>query len=277
LEPFQLYEENDDASLLILQSWLGLDGVTAGYTTRHALNTALHVGDIPQNVIDNRRKVSDRIGWKFEAFTCAEQVHGSNVHVVTVEDAGRGRADRESAIQETDALITNESDVMLAMFFADCVPLYFYDPVTGSMGLAHAGWKGTVSEIAVKTVEKMQSAFGALPNHILAAIGPSIGGCCYEVDQSVLQHVEPILDSLEVRNHSSIEVRNIVKPAARENRAMLDLKHLNRELMIKAGILPSHIEMTSWCTSCHTDLLFSHRKENGATGRMMSWLGRKSR
>ncbi|WP_256760258.1 peptidoglycan editing factor PgeF [Cohnella sp. WQ 127256] len=276
MEPFQLREENEESSLLMLQSWCDLDGVTAGFTTRHAMNTALHVGDDPIKVVDRRSRVMNQLDWKVEAFTCAEQVHGNQVHVVTSEDVGSGRSDRESAIQNTDALITNESDVLLAMYFADCVPLYFYDPVTGSMGLAHAGWKGTVFEIAVKTVEKMCATFGVKSENLLAAIGPSIGSCCYEVDQNVLRHVHPLLDSLRDGN-DLIDETSVIKPTSKESHAYLDLKHLNRQLMIKAGILPSRIEMSSWCTSCRSDLLFSHRKENGITGRMMSWLGRKSR
>ncbi|QJD83577.1 peptidoglycan editing factor PgeF [Cohnella herbarum] len=276
MEPFQLRLEDEGSSLLLLQSWCDRDGITAGFTTRHAGNTALHVGDEPQAVINTRKKISSSLDWKFEVFTCAEQVHSNEVFVVTKEDAGRGRADRTSAIQSTDALITNETDVLLAMYFADCVPLYFFDPVTESLGLAHAGWKGTVSEIAVKTVEKMRDVYGARPENLMAAIGPSIGSCCYEVDDHVLQHVYPLVQSLR-ENNSLFNGTDTIITDKTDSRANLDLKHLNRHLMIKAGILPSRIEMSSWCTSCRSDVLFSHRKENGVTGRMMSWLGKKSR
>jgi YfiH family protein len=274
VEPFQLSSESDESSLLMLRSWCDLDGITAGFTTRQAFNTALHVGDNPENVVNHRRRVVERLGWSFDSFTCAEQVHGSHVHVVTQEDTGRGRYDRQSSIADTDALITNVPGVLLAMYFADCVPLYFYDPLTESLGLAHAGWKGTVSEIAIKTVEKMTENFGAKPENMLAAIGPSIGACCYEVDESVLRHVRPLLESLQVSNRSA-DFQSIIQPSPTIDRAHLDLKHLNRHLMIKAGIMPSRIEMSSWCTGCRTDMLFSHRKENGVTGRMMSWLGKK--
>lgn len=271
VEPFGLITENGQPPLLRLWSWQEIEGVSAGFSTRHALNTALHVGDDPELVIRNRIKIAEELEWPFEAWTCAEQVHSSVVHIVTREDIGRGREDRASAIQDTDALITNDSDVLLVMYFADCVPLYFYDPVTGSMGLAHAGWKGTVSRIALKTVEKMRDTFGVNPGHLLAAIGPSIGNCCYEVDEHVLQHVRPLLRSDNQRENG------IIFPVKGSVRARLDLKHLNRQLMIEAGILPSSIELSTRCTSCNADLLFSHRAENGKTGRMMSWLGRKSR
>ncbi|OXS62429.1 multicopper polyphenol oxidase [Cohnella sp. CIP 111063] len=270
MEPFVLREEKGQpSSLFMLQIWCGTDdGLTAGFTTRRAGNVALHVGDDPLAVVSNRETMAESLGWDFAAFTCAEQVHGNDVYVVKTEDIGRGRTSRETAIADTDAMITNKPDVLLAMFYADCVPLYFHDPVTGAMGLAHAGWKGTVSEIAVKTVEKMREIYGVRPENMRAAIGPSIGDCCYEVDESVLKHVRPLLDT---------STEEIVRPNEIGDRAQLNLKHLNRQLMIKAGILPSRIEISSWCTSCRTDLLFSHRKEKGATGRMMSWLGRKSR
>jgi polyphenol oxidase len=275
MEPFQLQADETTDALLLLQSWCNCEGVTAGFTTRHAKNTALHVGDDPDIVLQNRREIAQQLGWDFAAWTCAEQVHGNDVYVVTREDAGHGRLSRSTAIADTDALITNEPDILLVMFFADCVPLYFYDPVTGTMGLAHAGWKGTVAEIAVKTVEKMTAVFGVKPENLYAAIGPSIGSCCYEVDEAVLKHVRPLLKELQEGN-DSVEDK-ILMPSDSSERARLDLKHLNRHLMIKAGILPSRIEISSWCTSCRTDLLFSHRMENGRTGRMMSWLGTKKR
>jgi len=277
LEPFQLREETErPSSAFLLAPWNGRDGLTAGFSARQTGNAALHVGDDPGAVVRNREALAESLGWRFETYTCAEQVHGSEVRVVEASDAGSGRATLDNAIPGTDALITNEPDVLLAMFFADCVPLYFYDPRTGAIGLAHAGWKGTVSEIAVKTVEKMRERFGADPVNMKAAIGPSIGGCCYEVDENVLKRVRPLLDSLSVAD-SHFSPKDIVIPNDKGDRARLDLKHLNRQLMIKAGIMPSRIEMSSWCTSCRTDLFFSHRKEKGNTGRMMSWLGKKSR
>lgn len=276
MEPFQLHTTQNNSSLLLLQSWCEPDGLTTGFTTRQAKNIALHVGDEIEAVINNRRRIATLLGWPFEAFTCAEQVHGNHVQVVTQAEAGKGREVRSDAIQSTDALITNEENILLVMFYADCVPLYFYDPVTKSMGLAHAGWKGTVSEIAIHTLRKMCDTYGAKPENIVAAIGPSIGSCCYEVDESVLQQVRPLLEDSHMGNQS-LKDQCIIQNKKSTSRAYLDLKHLNRHLMIKAGILPSNIEISSLCTSCRSDILFSYRKENGVTGRMMSWMGRKSR
>jgi YfiH family protein len=265
MEPFAPLGTEGETALLTLGEWMKYGGVSAGFTTRQAGNTALHVGNEAEAVVAGRLTLAESLGWDFTAWTCGEQVHGHSVHAVRREDAGRGRLDRLTAIADTDALITDEPDILLVQFFADCVPLYFLDPVTGAMGLAHAGWKGTVADIAGHTVRRMAESYGSEPSDILGAIGPSIGDCCYEVDEAVIGRVRPIAGG-----------SNVLAPTE-NGRAKLDLKELNRHLMIKAGILPSRIELSTWCTACRTDLFFSHRAENGSTGRMMSWLGRKSR
>jgi YfiH family protein len=256
-----------DEDRLILAPWGTNSGLTAGFTTRHAGNMALHIGDDPQRVAGNRIKIAESLGWDFSAWTCAEQVHGVHVHVVESGEAGRGRLQRSDAILDSDALITDESNILLVMYFADCVPLYFFDPVTGAMALAHAGWKGTVGDVVHHTVSRLRERYGVVPSDLRAAIGPSIGGCCYEVDEAVLQHVRPFMEEC---------AKKVVFPSGNSDKAKLDLKLLNVHLMIKAGILPSRIELSDWCTGCRTDLFFSHRMEHGNTGRMMSWIGKKS-
>ncbi|MDI4646546.1 peptidoglycan editing factor PgeF [Cohnella hashimotonis] len=278
MEPFEFTIESAEAErhepgLLPLAPWSQFEGLTAGFSARlggsslpprDGLNTALHVDDDEQTVIANRRAIAEALGWPFEAWTCAEQVHGSRVVRVTDAERGLGKLSRKSAIQDADALITDEPDILLVMYFADCVPLYFYDPVHGALGLAHAGWKGTVADVAAETIRAMRDAFGTQPSDLHAAIGPSIGACCYEVDDIVMNRVRGIVPDDE-RFHV---------PSS-EGKSRLNLKEINKHLMIKAGILPSRIEMSGWCTSCSTDLFFSHRKERGQTGRMMSWLGKK--
>ncbi|MDG0812212.1 peptidoglycan editing factor PgeF [Cohnella rhizosphaerae] len=259
--------------LLNMAPWSRFEGLTAGFSTRlgggslpprDGLNTALHVGDDEKAVIANRRAIAEALGWPFEAWTCAEQVHGSRVVRVTDEERGMGGLSRESAIQDADALITDEPDILLAMYFADCVPLYFYDPEHGALGLAHAGWKGTAADVAKETIRAMRDAFGTAPSDLYASIGPAIGVCCFEVDDIVKNRV-----LVDVPEDARFHV-----PSS-EGKYRLNLKEINKHLMIKAGILPSRIEMSGWCTSCSTDLFFSHRKERGQTGRMMSWLGKK--
>ena len=265
MEPFILDSAAQEQPLLPLGEWCRQPGLSAGFTTRFAGNTALHTGDDAAAVLARRQAVAAAIGWPFEAWTCGEQVHGARVRTVRREDAGSGRSDRASAFADTDALITDEPDLLLVQFFADCVPLYFHDPTTGAIGLAHAGWKGAVADIAGRTVHSMTEAYGTRPSDLRAAIGPSIGACCYEVDEAVIRHVREIP-----------AVERVMTPS-QPGKEMLDLKQLNRHFMIKAGIMPDRIELSSWCTGCRTDIFFSHRKEKGTAGRMMSWLGRKSR
>ncbi|WP_379131578.1 peptidoglycan editing factor PgeF [Paenibacillus sp. sgz500958] len=281
MEPFML--KGDKPPLFVLEPWYSQGTqITAGFTSRQggigtkpyeSLNCAFHVGDDPQDVLTNRHIVTDYLGFELEDWTCGEQTHGVNIAEVTSADRGRGSQDRTSAFADTDGLLTNVPGVLLTSFYADCVPLYFYDPVRSVVGLAHAGWKGTVGQIAEAMVKKMGQIYGSLPQDILAAIGPSIGACCYEVNDHVMDYVHPLEDSLRREGAGS---ESLYTPSDNSpGKSMLNLKELNRRIMIKAGILPTHIECTTWCTSCNTDLFFSHRKENGSTGRMTSWIGIK--
>lgn len=251
-----------------LDAWMDkYDRLSVGFTSRvggvsqppmESLNCALHVGDRVEDVMTNRQLVAERAGFTIDAWTCAEQVHGNSIKRVSLLNKGAGKQTRHQALQDTDALICNESGIMLAAFFADCVPLYFIDPVHHALGLAHAGWKGTALHIAERTIEAMHREFGSQPEHLLTAIGPSIGVCCYEVNDQVIEQLD------------------CEPPVKQDNgRYMLDLKETNRQFMIRAGILPINIEISEWCTSCNTDLFFSHRAENGQTGRMTAWIGWK--
>jgi len=243
--------------------------LSAGFSTRNggiskgsfdSLNCALHVGDDPQHVLENRKRLAEAAGFSFDAWTCGEQVHHNGVAVVTRQERGKGRDSRESALQDTDALITNEADIMLVSFYADCVPLYFYDPIRQAVGLAHAGWKGTAKRIAERTVEQFREAYGSNPEQLHAVIGPSIGSCCYEVDGKVIRAMQEsgISDGWTPKS---------------DDKFMLDLREINRQILIEAGILPSHIEVTHLCTRCHVESFFSHRRDGGRTGRMASWIG----
>lgn len=270
MEPFQLQKKQNEPVLFMLQKWIdSAPGLTAGFTTRiadeqgtKACNTALHVGDDPANVIANRTNIASSLGFDLEAWTCAEQVHGNHVARVTRKERGKGRLSRESAVQQTDGLTTNESDVLLTSFYADCVPLYFFDPESKAIGLAHAGWKGTVLNIAGNMIRHFEEQYGTDRQRLLAAIGPSIGTCCYEVDERVIEKVKQL----------SIPVEIVKKMNGHYD---LDLKECNRQLMIKAGINPNCIEISTWCTSCEPEFFFSHRRDQGKTGRMASWIGWK--
>ncbi len=277
-EPFNLIADQQ-AGYHIAEWQERFPFVSAGITSRsggvseahlQSMNCALHVGDDADKVFANRAILADQLGVPFEAWTCAEQVHGNRVALVTASERGKGRLSREDAIQNTDALITNEPGVWLTAFFADCVPLYFFDPVQKAVGLSHAGWKGTVLQIAEATVKGMALHFGSKPADLIAAIGPSIGGCCYEIDEAV---ANPVLAALEQIGISEAHDSFLASRSDKPGKYMLNLQQINRQIMIKAGILPSRIEICGMCTSCRTDSFFSHRKEKGRTGRMTAWIG----
>lgn len=283
MEPFVHTDAAGSPSLLHLAGWeAGSPGLVAGFTGRgggvgrapyDSLNCAFHVGDDPGTVLRNREIVARSLGFRPEDWTCGEQTHGTEVAVVTAKDRGRGSLERESAFQATDGLLTDVPGVLLASFYADCVPLFFFDPVRRAVGLAHAGWKGTVGGIAAVMVRRMKETYGSDPADLKAAIGPSIGVCCYEVDEAVMDRAKPVLAELRDVGEGA---EPLSRPSAgRPGRTMLNLKETNRRIMIKAGILPIHIECTTWCTSCHPELFFSYRKENGLTGRMTSFIGLK--
>ncbi|MBP1992783.1 peptidoglycan editing factor PgeF [Paenibacillus eucommiae] len=278
MEPFNRVERENHPPLFYIASWMQqFPGLSAGFTSRHggvsespfsSLNCGLHVHDSAEHVVSNRERLADAIGMPFQAFTYAEQVHGKDICVVTAAEKGMGRASREHAIQARDGFITKEKGQVLCALFADCVPLFFYDPVREAAGLAHAGWKGTVLNIASATINAMHQAFGSEPQDIRAAIGPSIGVCCYEIDNVVADQVKGVI----MNNHSESDYSNKVLIAQPGNKYKLNLQELNRNFIEKAGIMSSHIEVTQLCTSCSTDDFFSHRKEGGSTGRMAAWI-----
>ncbi len=265
---------SDASHRLQLMEWeQAYPSLAAGFTLRSggqskapyaSNNFGLHVGDEPADVIANRRTLCEQIGMSFKMFTCANQVHGNEVVQVTATRGGAGSTDSVETIGDVDGMHTNEAGVLLASFYADCVPLYFLDPQTRAIGLAHAGWKGTVARISAKMLNAMQQAYGSEVDDIRVAIGPSIGGCCYEVDERIIEQVR----------HASPQWQRSVT-AVGNGKYMLDLRTLNELIVIESGVLPKHIVRTNWCTSCRTDLFFSHRKEAGKTGRMASYIGWK--
>ncbi|ANB61642.1 peptidoglycan editing factor PgeF [Anoxybacteroides amylolyticum] len=256
-----------DESLLMLR-W---SNVIAGFTTKQGgfsqapfatFNLGLHVGDEAIVVEQNRRKLAEFFTIPLEQWVCCEQTHGSRIEKVTARDAGKGTVRLETAIADTDGLYTDEAGILLTLCFADCVPLYFFAPTHGMIGLAHAGWKGTVKNIAGNMVQRFRDE-GIMPEEVMVAIGPAIGACCYVVDNRVIDAVQNVLGTSETLPFYEMSVGQYA----------LDLKELNRLLLIKEGV--QHIEVSNYCTSCETNVFFSHRRDNGQTGRMMAFIGRK--
>ena len=219
-----------------------------------------------------------------ERMVAPQQVHGAEVVVVGAPDAGKGLASGDPGIRGADALITATPGLFLLTGCADCVPVFVYDPVRRAIGLAHAGWRGTAARIAEKTVRAMGTAFGTDPADCLAAIGPAIGPCCYDVGQDVIDEVRdayPEADD-EWRGEPPLLIWSRRLPAWRarrgdapdgEERVYLDLWAANRRALLLAGVPGSRIECPGLCTADHVDRFYSHRAEEGRAGRFMALLG----
>lgn len=233
----------------------------------HASNYAFHVGNNADRVLENRKHLTKQLHMPFDSWTCAEQVHGTRIKLVEAEDQGKGRSNQHSAIPSTDGLVTFENNLFLASFYADCVPLFFYSPDLDLVGVAHAGWKGTVQGMGHKMVNQMVQ-LGAQKEQIRVAIGPSIGMCCYEVDHHV---IEPLKQKLK----SPDQYKKVYVTTNQEDRYRVDLKQANVQILLQSGVLIEHIVQSKWCTSCQTELFHSHRRDQGDTGRMVAWIGKK--
>ena len=213
-------------------------------------------GRLPlDDALANRRAWSDAIGVDAEALVTGRQVHGYAVRLVDEQHRGLGALDIAAAIPKTDALITRSPNLPLMIYTADCVPVVVYDPVQHALGLAHAGWRGTVGNIAGNLVASMRAEFGSDPADLCVGLGPSIGPCCYEVgDEVIAAWFASRLDSeaLAVRTASP--------------RAYLDLWRANSLAFEAAGVRSDKIEYSNLCTRCHADRFFSRRAGQGHRG-----------
>lgn len=221
-----------------------------------SLNLGLHTGDDVSVVRENRRLFCQAVGLDFNKVVTAEQIHGANVVAVGTQHAGKGVTEYATAIKGTDALITNEPNLALMLFFADCVPVLILDPIRKAIGLSHAGWKGTVAKIAQKTVLAMQSEFGTKPEECLVGIAPSIGPCCYEVDSRVANQFKDEFVNWE----------NILQPY--QSKWKLNLWLANQVQLLEIGVKSENIIISEVCTACNQELFFSYRSEQGITGRI---------
>ncbi len=270
-----VYQKKMGVPFFRLEQWeKEFPTLTVGFSARdpkedwNAYNYALHVGGDPTRIMQNRKNLTRSIGFPFQSWTCGEQVHGVHIEIVDFSQRGKGSDSRETAFQETDGLLTGESDLLLASYYADCVPLYFYSPDLDWVGIAHAGWRGTVGQIGPRMVDKLVEQ-GAERQNIRIAIGPSIGACCYEVDEHV---ITPLQDAL-----GKAELTPNIATYNGQGRWQCDLKQANAAILQKNGISIKQIVMTSWCTSCGIDYFYSHRRDQGKTGRMVAWIGKKER
>lgn len=260
---FQTHDENGPV-------WLTSDilsGVRHGFSTRRGgvspapwdtLNLGVGRGDDMENVRENYRRFCAAVGADPMRCVLSKQVHEANVRLVTADDCGKGLwCDRDYT--SVDAMICNTPEIPLVVFSADCNIILLYDPVRHAIGAAHAGWRGTALGIVKKTVDQMSANFGCDPANIRAAIGPSIGQCCFETDGDVPEALRAALGAE-------------VEPYMSWNGAKwhIDLKAINALWLRRAGV--EQIDICDHCTACLPELYWSHRKMGQARGSQIAMI-----
>lgn len=242
-------------------------GIRHGFSTRlggvsqgelGSMNLGFSRGDDPDRVMENHRRFADAVGYPVENLVFSDQVHDTVLRRVDSSDCGKGIL-RESDIKGVDGLITDDPGVVLMTFFADCVPLLFYDAEHHAIGAVHSGWRGTVGRIGARAVAAMGREFGTRPERLLAVIGPSICQKCYEVSQDVADAFQ--------REFARTQWDDLLM-AKPDKKYQLDLWRANEIILTEAGIPVSRVQTSGMCTCCHPDLLFSHRASGGRRGNL---------
>ena len=253
------------------QSFCDIPGITHGFSTRiggvssgiyESMNLSLTRGDDPEKVMDNFRLFGNAVGIKTSQMVFTDQTHTTNVRVVTKEDTGKGIL-RERDYKDIDGFVTNCPGVGLVTFYADCVPLFFADPCKKVIALSHSGWRGTVGKIGAKTVGMMTDVFGCRPENIVAAIGPSICGDCYEVSSDVAEAFKAVFKK------EQYEAMILCKG---DGKYQLDLWKANAFILEDSGLLKRNISMPDICTCCNPESMWSHRKTGAHRGSLAAFL-----
>lgn len=268
-EPFQRVHD----SYLQIAHWMNQDcSLIAGFSTRKggvskhsykSLNVGFHVDDNEDDVRKNRLILAGVLQFPLEHWVVAEQVHGTKVEKVTLQHRGKGAFCLGDALKGVDGIYTKEKGILLVSLYADCVPLYFYSKKDNTVGLAHAGWRGTVGGIGQEMIRLWTKKEHIPLENIEVAIGPSISKEAYLVDDFVIRQVARLINQDDPAPYEKIS----------ENQYLLDLKLLNYLLLRKMGLKNEQIRISNYCTANNNDLFFSHRYEKGKTGRMMSFIG----
>lgn len=252
-----------------------MGGVSTGHTA--SLNFSYSQGDKKENVDENFRRAAAHFGKKAEDIVCSQQTHTTNVRRVTANDKGKGVV-RERDYADVDGLITNEKGIILATFFADCVPLFIVDPISHSIGLSHSGWRGTVGKMGKVTLACMSREFGTKAENVHVAIAPSICQNCYEVSEDValafgeaFPRNDAVAREYLLRYHDEIkekDIENCLFYKKENGKYQLNLWYANFRVFRDAGVPDENIEVTDVCTCCNPKLLFSHRASMGKRGNL---------
>lgn len=262
--------ENKGVPYLTYNRLSDIDFIRHAFSTKHggvstdewtSMNFAFSRGDNPENVLENYKIFSDAVGFDYNSLVTSSQDHHTYVRPVTRNECGIGIW-REKDMLSVDALITNEPNVTLVTHYADCTPLFFVDTVGKAIGLAHAGWRGTVGKIGEEVIKKMTALYGTNPSNVVVAIGPAISKCCYEVDEDCAENFYNLKD---------LDNSKFIFPKE-DGKYMIDLLETNRQIVMKAGVKKENIVLSDLCTKCNSDLLWSHRATNGHRGTMCAFM-----
>lgn len=224
----------------------------------YSMNLSFTRGDEEENVRENHRRFAKALGYDEKRLVFSNQVHLTRFHKVTKEDIGKGIA-KESDIKEVDGLVTDVPGIPLITFYADCVPLFFYDPVQNVIAMAHSGWRGTVERIGEKMLHYMEKEYGCKAKDIVCAIAPSICQNCYEVSEEVALRFWEVFGK---------EHGDALLYAKENGKYQLNLHKACEITLLEAGILPEHLDITNLCTCCNPDFFYSHRASNGMRGNL---------
>lgn len=237
-----------------------IGGVSEGIY--ESMNLSYSRGDKKEAVDENFRRIAEIFDTTPERIVCSKQTHTTNVRLVTEADCGKGVVCPQD-YDDVDGLITNEPGILLCTLYADCVPLFFLDTKNKAIGLGHSGWRGTVNKMGEAMLRAMKDAYGTRPEDVLAAIGPSICQDCYEVGREV---AEAFMQSFPAKWDC------LLKESSQEGKYQLNLWEANRRVLLHAGILKEHLEVTDLCTCCNSRVLFSHRASGGKRGNLAAFM-----
>ncbi len=241
---------------------------------KQVLNLGFMEWDAREHVAENRRLLQAALGAENLTLAPLKQIHSDAIHLFNAAPAHPCKG---------DASATNRPGVLLGVQTADCVPILLVDPKKRAVAAIHAGWKGTLARIAEKAVGRMRLEFGSEPADLLAAIGPSIGPCCYEVGaEFVTKFSAQFADASEYFDEprtgdepNPLQWLNMAPPGHQPppRNVHLDLPKANRAQLLAAGLRAQNVFSCGLCTACHTDLFFSYRREGGPSGRLFSLVG----
>ena len=234
-----------------------------------ALNLGFTSGDFTGNVLKNFAVLGQKLDIDIQKIVYSKQVHGNKVRVVTDRDVMAG-VDLEKSSFEYDAMVTNCKNIYLMAFFADCVPVFFYDVQKNVVAIAHSGWKGTYENVSANVVDTLKKEYNSNPQDLIVTIGPSIGNCCFEVGHDVIEKFAEKYENIDDLYYLKNECED-----DNERKYNLDLWGMIRKCLIDCGLKQENITTSGVCTKCKNEMFYSYRAQNGLTGRLVGIIALK--